>query len=164
MTRIDLLEQLKAFTEDAIKDLLMPTSIQKGDTEEGMRTAEVHLMRLPDSKAAKKKAPYIIHQLITARDIEEPGEPTTAEAVIRSIFCVYSKDEEEGAMILLNLMERVRIALMYQVVIAGRYELDKGVGVEYIVYPDDTAPYYAGEMATTWTLPAIERGDPIWLR
>lgn len=158
MTRVILLERLKAFTEDAISELLLPTKMQKGDTEQEYRVADVYKMRLPDSTAAQKKAPYIIHQLITAKDSQPRGSLGESVAKIRSIFCVYSEDEQEGALLLLNLMERVRIALLKERVVGSQFELlldDEGM--EALIYPDDTAPYFAGEMVSNWRLPAVER-------
>ena len=64
MDRVMLLEELKAVTEDAVKDLIMPVKIQSENEEQQYRAAEVYLMRLPDGSAAKKKAPYIILSLI----------------------------------------------------------------------------------------------------
>ena len=64
---------------------------------------------------------------------------------------------------LLNLMERLRIYLLKQVVIGGQFQLDLKAGLESLVYPDDTAPYYAGEMLSTWILPAVEREVRPWL-
>lgn len=157
MTKVMLLERLKAFTEEKIKDVIMPVSMQKGDTEQQYRAAEVYKMRLPDSGSAKKKVPYIIHQIITGKDSQPPKENTSSNAVVRSIFCVYSDDEQEGAMHLLNLMERLRIALLKERVIANQYEIDLSAGLEMLIYPDDTAPYYAGEMISTWKTPSVER-------
>ncbi len=157
MNRITLLEQLRTLTSDVIGDIIMPIRMQKGDTEQSSRAADVYLMRLPDSTSAQKKAPYIIHQLITGKDIQFEGENETASAVIRSIFCVYNDNEEEGALMLVNLMERLRISLLKQIVVGDQFQLDLEAGLESIVYPDDTAPYYAGEMLSTWKLPAIQR-------
>ena len=116
MTRIILLERLRAFTEEVTADLIMPTRLQKGDTEQSFRPAKV-----------------------------------------RSICCVYNDDEQEGGLMLLNLMERLRIAMLRQVVIGGQFTLDLEAGLETIVYPDDTAPYFVGEMISTWMLPPVER-------
>lgn len=157
MTRIDLLECLRVLTLEATGDLILPTSFQKGDEAPGCRAAEVHLMRLPDSLAAKKKAPYILHQLITGKDIQPAGARPSASAVVRSIFCVYSDNEEEGALMLLNLMERLRIRLLKQAVMDNRYQLDLAAGLEMLVYPDEIVSYCAGEMISTWKLPAVER-------
>lgn len=163
MNRIDLLEQLKIVTAAEIKDIILPVRLQKGDDAQQYRAADVHLMRLPDSSAAQKKAPYIIHQLITGKDAQAQGEQSSASTVIRSIFCVFNdSSEEEGALMLLNLMERLRIRLLRQVVIGGRYQLDLVSGVESLVYPDETAPYFAGEMISTWILPAIKREVTTW--
>lgn len=157
MNRIILLEQLRVFTKNATGDIIMPVRMQKGDTDQESRAADVHLMRLPDSGAAQKKAPYIIHQSITGKDIQPEGENVTSSAVVRSIFCVYNDNEEDGALMLLNLMERLRIHLLKQVVIGDQFQLDLKAGLESVTYPDDTAPYYAGEMISTWILPAIQR-------
>ena len=39
-------------------------------------------------------------------------------------------------------------------VVGGQFVLKSPL--EMIVYPDSTAPYYLGEMMTTWTMPIIE--------
>lgn len=157
MNRVILLHRLKDFTLDATKDLLMPVKIQSDKDTQTERTAEIHLMRLPDSKAAHKKAPYVLHQFITGADQQTPGSRGTSTATVRSIFCVYSDNEEEGGMILLNLMERLRIALLRQRVIGDQFTLDLEAKLEALCYPDDTAPYFAGEMVSVWKLPTVER-------
>lgn len=151
MTAVILLEQLATFTEEATKDLIMPTKMQDGDDEPIFRSAEVHKMRLPDSRSAKKKAPYIIHQVITGKDT------TDSSAVVRSIFCVYNEREDEGGLMLLNLMERLRIALLKAGTVGEQFTLDINAGMERMIYPDDTAPFYAGEMISTWKMPRVER-------
>lgn len=141
----------------------MPVAMQKGDTEQpAPRAAEVYRTRLPDSTSAKKKAPYILHQIITGKDVQPSGEKEQSSATVRTIFCVYSSDEQEGGLMLLNLMERLRIALLEQVVIGKQFQLDLEAGLESLVYPEDTAPYFAGEMVSTWSLPAIERKVKLW--
>ena len=157
MNRVILLHRLKDFTLDATKDLLMPVKIQSENDTKKERPAEVHLMRLPDSKSAHKKAPYILHQFITGADQQNPGSRDTSTATVRSIFCVYSDNEEEGGMILLNLMERLRIALLKQRVIGDQFTLDLEAKLEALCYPDDTAPYFCGEMVSVWKLPSVER-------
>lgn len=164
MTKVILLDVLKDETEQAICHLLMPVARQKEDKEDPPdRVATVHRMRLPDSKAAKKKVPYILHQVITSKDQQPPGEENESRCTIRTIFCVYSPDEEKGGLLLLNLMERVRIRLLQKVVIGDQFELDKEAGLECLVYPEDTAPYFAGEMVTTWKLLAVKREVRQWL-
>lgn len=157
MTNVTLLEQLKLFTEETIKDIILPVRLQNGDPERQSRAAGVYLMRLPDSTAATKKAPYIIHQLVTSKDTQPAGQRESGSSVVRSVFCVYCDDEQQGALNLLNLMERLRIRLLQQVIIGQQYQLDLEAGVEMLIYPENTAPYYAGEMSTTWKMPSVER-------
>lgn len=49
------------------------------------------------------------------------------------------------------------MALLRQVVIGEQFTLDLEAGLEVLVYPDDTAPYFVGEMISTWILPPVER-------
>ena len=157
MTKIELLNQLKAFTLEVTKDLIMPTRMQKGDAEQGYRPADVFLTRIPDGTSATKKAPYILHQIITGKDRQISGQNAQRFATVRSVFCVYNEDEQEGGLMLLNLIERLQISLEQQVVIGHQFVLDLESEVETLVYPDDTAPYFIGEMISTWQLPAIKR-------
>jgi hypothetical protein len=76
---------------------------------------------------------------------------------------VYCRDEQEGALNLLNLMERLQIELERAVVIGGQFRLDlQDEGIETLVYPDNTAPYFIGEMSTTWISRAARREVTAW--
>lgn len=46
---------------------------------------------------------------------------------------------------------------MREVVIKDKYRLDTDAGLETLIYIDDTAPYYGGEMMFTIEIPPIER-------
>ncbi len=159
MTKQNLLEALKAFTEKTVKDLILPVQQQKEDKEPPEpRAAEAHIMGLADFKSAKKKAPYVFHQIITARDWHPEGRPyPSSQAVVRSVFAVYHENNQEGQLALLGLMERLRIALLRQVVVGKQFKLDVKEGVEYLIYPDNIPPFYAGEMISTWILHPVER-------
>lgn len=157
MTRTGLLETLKAFTQEVVKDLLLPVRRQREDTEDPpLRAAQVYMARLPDMKANDKKVPYIIHSIITGRDSQDEASQVLCTATIRTTFCVYNEDEQEGGLALLNLTERMRLELLKRIVI-GVYWLDMNQGVELLIYPDDTAPYYLAEMVTVWKMPPITR-------
>lgn len=162
MNKVILLDVFKTFTENVTKDIIMPVKRQKEDSEDEFRAADVYKMRLPDSKSAQKKAPYILHQIITGKDVQPSGNNVSSSTIIRSIFCVYNNDEQEGALMLLNLMERIRINLLKEVVIGKQYELDLDAGLETLIYPEDTAPYYAGEMISVWKIPAVRREVSEW--
>lgn len=164
MTRIGLLQALKTFTEEMVKDLLLPVRRQReDDADPAPSPASVYMTRLPEMRSSDKKAPYIIHSIITGRDHQSPGEPVESTATVRTVFCVYHENEEEGGLNLLNLTERLRIEILRRVVIED-YTLDLSNGVELLVYPDDTAPYYMAEMASVWRLPPVKREVPdIWL-
>ena len=42
MTSVVLLEQLKAFTEKIMADMILPVAMQQGDTEQAYRAPEVY--------------------------------------------------------------------------------------------------------------------------
>jgi hypothetical protein len=158
MTKRDLLVVLKKFTEEATKDLIMPVRMQKEDKEEPEpRAANVYMMRLKKSTDAEKTAPHIIHSIVTGHDSQPAGDRAQASTLIRTVFSVYHEDEQEGSLLLLTLMERYRIALLKKVVLDDRYALDTEDGVDSVVYTDNIRPYYAGEMITSWKIPAIYR-------
>lgn len=162
MNRVMLLEALKDFTECETRDLLLPTRVQKVGEKPALRPPDVYRMRLPDSKSADKKAPYYIHQLITASDKQKPGEETDSIANIRTIMCAYCEDEQEGALHLLNMSERFRIPLLRKRLIGdkGQFSLNMEEGLELFIYPDDTKPYFLGEIVSTWHMPPVEREVP----
>lgn len=158
MTISVLVEELKNFCIDATKHLKFPTALQKGDTEIIERAPEVYKMRLPNSNDAKKVAPYIIVQARNGVYKQDQGKPADASATVFLTFCVYCSDEQEGAMMLLNVMDAVRIKLLRQVVIAQQFKLDlKNDGLEFLIFPEDTAPYYGGVITLNFEMPPIER-------
>jgi len=162
MTKVDFLESLKVFTRAATQDILLPVRMQEDDEEEpAPRAADIYLMRVKKSSAAHKAAPYIMHQIITGKDTQPEGGRASGLAVVRSIFCVYDEDEEAGGLALLGLIERLRIELLKTRILSKQFSLiSDGDGLETLIYPDDTAPYYAGEMIGTWQLPGVEREVP----
>lgn len=164
MTKVILLKELKAFTGAVTGDLLLPVRPQEEDrTPPPPRPPGIYQMRLPKLRDAARKAPYILHQAITGKDVQQAGVRPEASAVVRTVFCVYHEDEEQGALALLNLMEALRVALLERPVLPGPFALDLKAGLEALAYPDDseprTAPYYLGEMISTWKLPPVGRLD-----
>ena len=163
MTCVMLLEALKARTEAATADLLMPMKPTKEAPDPEMRVPAVYRARLPDEKASNKYAPYVLHTIVNTAYHRETGEFSPGLANVRTLFCVYSADEQEGGLLLLNLMERVRIDLMANPVVEKQFRLDDEGGIEQLVYPDDTAPFYLGEMMTVWKMPPVRREErSVW--
>lgn len=159
MTKANLLEAFKTVTEEAVKDLILPVQQQKEDkATPPPRAPDVHIMGLADFTAVKKKAPYVFHQVITAKDQWTPGQPRPeSQTTVRSVAAVYHENNQEGQMALLELFERMRVALLTKGVIGKQFRLDYEAGVEYLIYPDNIPPFYAGEMVTVWKLPPVER-------
>lgn len=160
MTRNDLLDAVAAFTKETLGDMILPCARQRAQEEQIYRPVEVYKMRLPDSGQYKKYAPYIIHQIVSGTDSQKSGQRTASECILRSVFCVYHSDEQEGALALLELTERFRIALLKKRVLDERFELELDEDdLETMIYPEDLDSYYAAEIITAWRMPAVERED-----
>ena len=170
MTKITLLERLKDFTEERTGDLLLPVQMcEEDEAQPPDRAAAVYVPCLPELHSYAKKAPFITHEIVTGKDKLETDQHSRklqlSSAVVRTCFCVYHKNEQEGKYALLTIMERMRIALLEEAVIGKQFKLDLEAGVETLVYPGNpnqmaASPFYLGEMITTWRLPIIERKVP----
>lgn len=154
MTPLVLLDKLKKFIEQETKDIMLPVRVNKGSGQTKERAAEVHIMRLPDKDSETKLIPYVLLQFIKNTDLQDEGEQLKSQAVVRIIAATYSEDGEEGAVCVLNLLTRIRIALLKDGVIGGQFMLLPPL--EMIVYPDSVSPYYLGEMSSNWQVPRIE--------
>jgi len=111
-------------------------------------------MRLPDKNAQTQRVPYVLLQFLQSDDSQESGDQPESTCMVRIVAATYSEDGEEGALGVLNLLTRIRIALLKNGVIGERYMLTPPL--ELIIYPDSTPPYYLGEMMTHWKMPIIE--------
>jgi hypothetical protein len=154
MTPLELLDALKAFIEQNTKDILLPVRVDRNSGEQKERPAEVHKMRLPDKNAQTQRIPYILLQFLKSTDSQEPSNHPESTCMVRIVAATYAEDGEEGALGVLNLLTRIRIALLKDGVVAGRFMLTPPI--ELIIYPDSTPPYYLGEMMTNWKMPIIE--------
>lgn len=157
MTRVNLLMALRDFTLAATKDFILPTSVQAGNGAPEERAPEVYITRLPDERQAKKLVPYILHQVVTSRVSFQPGQQGENMITVRSVFCVYDRDAQKGGLALLSLMDRMQLHLCRQGILVHQYRLDLSQGLESMIYPDDIAPYFAGEMLSVWDSPFVNR-------
>ena len=171
MTPTILLEQLKEFIQQSTADIILPVRPVKNKTlpatprqrersaaaEDATteRAAEVHLMRLPDKDAEENRIPYILLQYLTGTDAQESGREEESECKVRIIVATYSENDSEGALDVLNLIGRIRYALLKVGEIDNQFLLRKPL--EHLVYPDDTRPYFFGEIMTIWEMPTIKR-------
>lgn len=154
MTPLELLDALKAFIEENTKDILLPVRVDRKSGEAKERPAEVYKMRLPTKDAETKRIPYVLLQYIKSADTQTAGEMPESSCMVRIVAATYSEDGEEGALCVLNLLTRIRIAFLRDGVIAEHFMLKPPI--EMIVYPDSTPPYYLGEMMTEWRMPIVE--------
>lgn len=173
-TKVGLLYELEAFTKRVTGDMRLPVKRQsEAEPEPEPRPAAVYKASLPDMASYKKKAPFILHQAVTGEDAiknvnrgtgQKIRRETQRTCVVRSVFCVYHPDEQEGGLALLNLMEELNTALLlYPTMLNRVFELDLDEGISQMIYPETgergTAPFYLGEIVMVWKLPAVRRLD-----
>jgi hypothetical protein len=159
MTALELLSALAEFVRKHVKDIILETRGKEtggeGREPDGERAAYVYTARLPDEDAALDNIPYILIQALTATDTQEDGEYPGAACDVRIVAVTYGADYGKGARDVMNVIERLRIALLREQVIDRRFQLS--MPLERAYYPGDTAPYFGGEMITKWILPQVQR-------
>lgn len=165
MTVLKLLSDLKTVVEEETRELLLPVSIQKEDRgEQKYRAPEVHRMRLPNSADAKKYAPYVLIQAVDAEDAQTAGESPRSSVGVRMVAVVYHRSEPDGALALWELMDRIRTGLLRRSVIGGQFQLDLRRNVQQLVYDENLAPYFAGEISMVFGRTTPTREDVMqWL-
>jgi hypothetical protein len=175
MSPIDLLKQLKAFIEEVTKDIILEVKPVKNKTTpeysvgDGVhdvhdvskpitiisnRAPEVFLMQLPDKDAETQRVPYILIRFLVGKDDQQTGDIPESECKIRIIAVTYSKDDSIGAIDVLNVIIRIRIALLRAGQV-GQFLLRQPL--EYIVYENDTSPYHIAEIMLNFEIPEIRR-------
>lgn len=154
---VELVYALGAECREAVKGIKLAAAVQQGDTEIVKREPEIHLMRLPNSSEFMKIAPYIIVQLITEKQMRVAPPKPQRTALVRFIFCIYNENEEEGSLALLNLMEAVQKHILKALKIGKKFTLDPDEPFEAMPYPDDSEPFFGGELIGMFHLPPTEQ-------
>lgn len=162
MTPVILMDCLKEFVEEATKNMKLQARVRGNNPEEAKeKRPEVFLMRLPNKEAKQTKVPYILLQLLTGKDDQQERQPAESTVQVRVVACAYSEDESTGAMEVTNVILRLRSELQKVGIIGERFVLQ--YPLEYLIYPDDTAPYFFGEMMLNFSIPTIKREvETIW--
>ena len=162
MTPVILMERLADFVQDVTKDIKLQVRVRNQNPEEEKElAANVYKMGLPKKDDQTQKIPYILLQFLTGKDDKQAGEPEESDCKIRIVVATYSEDGGVGPYDVLNIILRIRSELEKVGIIGKQFALQKPL--EYIVYPDNTPPYYLGEMITNWSIPTIKREvEEIW--
>ena len=130
MTAIDLLNALKAYMEDKVKDMRLIARVPENGTDPGERPPLVFIGNLPNKEQEKKAAPYILLKLLTKKVDDEENV-----CRVRIICVTFSEDKNENYMQCLNLVTKI----------------------ETIIYDENMELYQVGELMTIWELPQIHR-------
>lgn len=160
MTPFILLDELKKFVEAETHDLILPVRVDRNSKEPKERAPDVYIMRLKNKADKTQKIPYILLQLIKSEDSQPEGKELCCESWVRIIAATYAENEDEGALAVLNVLTRIRLALLRAGIIGKQFVLRPPL--EMIIYPDSTPPYYLGEMMSVWRTPKMESEARLW--
>lgn len=149
MTGLNVLDAAVEFIGNATKDIILTTRTRDEDKNFETRPAKIYKMRLPDKEALTKQVPYILLQLVKGEDDDK-----TNTAQIRVVIATFSEKADEGAMNVAVIIQRIHTELRKAAYLERKYGVEK---IEYLIYGDETAPYYMGEMMITFDLPTIKR-------
>lgn len=161
MVEIELCRALRAFIEDAVKDLQLPVEptaeqIQNGEAEKASedeyvfrRTPKVINGYLPPKRSQQvQDFPFIV-----VRPDEGDSDRESTRVTVSIIFGAYSQSGD-GYEHCLNMMARVRNALMsmpFQT-LDERYQLRDDISWQN--FPDQPCPYWQIDMKTHWQVQA----------
>lgn len=154
----NLLDAIKDFIEEQVKDYRLPVKQEGWDEQPPYRTADVSQMTMPDPDEDRERIPYIEIQLLNGKDERDRDGRMKSTVSVRIIITIYNKDKFEGRMQIVHIVQRLRRALIRRGLLGGCFELQ--FPLEYLIYPDDTEWYHLGEMATIWSVPSVEREVP----
>ena len=150
MTAIDLLNALKTYMEDKVKDMRLIARVPENGTDPGERPPLVFIGNLPNKEQEKKAAPYILLKLLTKKVDNEENV-----CRVRTICVTFSEDKNENYMQCLNLVTKIETSLLEDVVVDEHYSCQ--MPIETIIYDENMELYQVGELMTIWELPQIHR-------
>lgn len=151
-----LLEELKKFIEEDLKEYRLPVK-QEGWTDQPLlRPVEVYQMVMPEPDEEHEKIPYILLQMLNGRDKRGDDRRIKSVVNIRIVIEIFNRDNLEGRFQIIHIIETLRRDLWRAGTIGTAFELE---GMEFLIYPDDTEWYHAGEVSTNWIIPSEERDD-----
>lgn len=164
MTLSGLLESLKQFIEDELKELVLKVPPEYEDAED-----------LPDVPAVKKRGIAVYKQRLPIRG-EEPLEPYIQLVIpagkdektndrsdentvnVRMGIVIYDEKPDEGALTLMHIVEKLRYDLQRKGQVGDRFIL--GSPFEFLFYDEETAGYHVAEISTVWKVPAVHPDIP----
>lgn len=154
-----LLDALADFIKTSLMEMRLPVKQEGWEGQPKNRAIEVYKQRMPSASDAKEKVPYILLQMLNGSDdYQKSTGEWTNKVAIRVIITTFDWDPEQGALSLLNIVEKLRFDIEKAGVIGKRFELLEPF--EFLIYPDDTMPYHVAELSTVWSIPAVEREIP----
>lgn len=109
----------------------------------------IHLGYLPKKTKDTLNAPEFPCILIRALK----GFDEDASRPKIKLFFATESEENDGFLELMNLMERVRIALLRKGCLDQRFRLERPY--EWEIYEEQAEPVWIGEALTQWTMPTV---------
>lgn len=157
----DLLDNLDALIKDQTKDLLLPLRVDRGESRENgekFRAPLTFTMDLPKKEDDTRLAPYILTQILTGTDEQQPAEDPSSVCSVRVVVVLYCNDMGEGKRNVLNVITRLRMELLKRRIIGKHFTL--AGKIDWVVDPrPPVGSYFSGEMLMNFKLPPIVPND-----
>lgn len=126
--------------------------------KEENRPPHIFLMNTPERSDLTSQIPYLMIQLLSGEDKQDSeSREEESKVKIRILIALYDDDGENGALQVLEIIERIRIMLLKGRLLDRQYMIQSPF--DYEIYQDDTGVYYLGEINTVWSVPVIERTE-----
>lgn len=157
-----LMDCLKQFTEDTLKDMVLPVKQENWTEQPLVRKIDVYKYMPPTHSDRKELVPYIMFQPLAGADEEDSQtHQRKSTLTVRGYIATFNYDGQQGQLSLVNIIERMRQALLTTGMIGDKYELE--LPFEYRIYDDNVSPYHEAEFVTSWSIPVIQRRTPeLW--
>jgi len=145
LTPLDLMDDLKNFLEQVVHEYSLESKASPD------KIPQVVLGWLPakgetkkDDETSNPDFPYVVAQL------ESWDDDDSSKATVSLQIGTYSK-LMDGWRDTVNVMTRIRMALLTQRVIGKRFRLELPIHSE--LFDEQPYPYWIGAMTTNWTIP-----------
>lgn len=154
----NLLDDLKVFIEEDLKDYRLPVKQGERKDQPLERPVEVSSMVMPDPDDDHERVPYIMLQLLNGKDERADSGQMKSQVNVRIVITIFNRDKQEGRLQILHIIQKLRADLLRKGIVGRSFEVLWPL--EYLIYPDETEWNHLGEMSVMFSVPPVEREVP----
>jgi hypothetical protein len=149
MTPILLVDALIEFIETVVKDFELQTNVKDAPPKSPQVIGGYLHKKKPDGKQNPPDFPFVIVRYLEDDDTDEVNT-----AKIRIIAGTYSEDESDGWRDCMNVITRIKVALLKQRFIGGSFKIERPIITE--LPEEQPYPEWVAMMTLTVTIPQVQ--------